>query len=60
MPGDMCLWTTTCGTGQPITAGERWSLVISYGVKQASQHRILQIVKKAAEEKVRNEAARNP
>ena len=60
-PGDMCLLDNyVWHQGNPITAGERWSLVIFYGVKQASQHRILQIVKKAAEEKVRNEAARNP
>ena len=37
--------------GNPITAGERWSLVIFYAVKPVDSSRLLKIVKKAADEK---------
>ena len=35
--------------GNPITAGERWSLVIFYAVREPDTSRLLKIVKKAAD-----------
>lgn len=44
-PGDVCcLDNYVWHQGNPITAGERWSLVIFYAVKRNGQNRILRIV----------------
>jgi hypothetical protein len=53
--GDMCfLDNAVWHQGNPITAGERWSLVIFYGVKKPSQSRLITIIKKAADEKMKD------
>ena len=45
-PGDMCfLDNYVWHQGNPITAGERWSLVIFYATKHAPGNRLLSIVK---------------
>jgi len=56
--GDMCFVDNAVWhQGNPITHGERWSLVIFYGVKQSNQSRLISIVKKAADEKLKESTA---
>lgn len=58
-PGDMCLLDNyVWHQGNPITAGERWSLVIFYSVKPPTTSRILSIVKKAADDVRRRQGGR--
>lgn len=56
-PGDMCMLDNyVWHQGNPITSGERWSLVIFYAVKRApNTNRLLRIVKKAADSKKQSE-----
>lgn len=50
-PGDMCLLDNyVWHQGNPITAGERWSLVIFYGCKEPRGAKLLDIIKNAANE----------
>eukprot|EP00613_Pedinella_sp_CCMP2098_P028494 CAMPEP_0171703688 /NCGR_PEP_ID=MMETSP0991-20121206/12263_1 /TAXON_ID=483369 /ORGANISM="non described non described, Strain CCMP2098" /LENGTH=402 /DNA_ID=CAMNT_0012293115 /DNA_START=64 /DNA_END=1272 /DNA_ORIENTATION=- len=52
--GDLCLLDNyVWHQGNPITHGERWSLVIFYAVQEACTSRLLNIVKKAAAAKLR-------
>eukprot|EP00616_Rhizochromulina_sp_CCMP1243_P016674 CAMPEP_0118976158 /NCGR_PEP_ID=MMETSP1173-20130426/17895_1 /TAXON_ID=1034831 /ORGANISM="Rhizochromulina marina cf, Strain CCMP1243" /LENGTH=371 /DNA_ID=CAMNT_0006926155 /DNA_START=58 /DNA_END=1173 /DNA_ORIENTATION=- len=51
-PGDMCfLDNYVWHQGNPITAGERWSLVIFYAVSRSSSSRLIRIIQQAAQEK---------
>lgn len=43
--------------GNPIRSGERWSLVIFYAVRPATQSRLLRVVARAAAEKRKQLAA---
>ena len=55
-PGDICfLDNYVWHQGDPITAGERWSLVIFYRTKKVTGTRFSRIFLKAAEERKRKE-----